>query len=294
MHVADLVQSRQYLSHIGVWPSARQLELDGWLANYEDGADFDIAAELLDAHVHLNEEHITHAVASTIRSLSALPRFGPATHRRGNWANYLDRVIVSFPLAQDGDPTGSGYIFARLASERLGFPESQVRTPEQLIALLASSSDAFDVLMLDDITASGTQFRRSWNRQTQTLHGRFSLADIAAAGKLSSTYYLPVVATAQAKASIESSCEVDVVPTYLLTPDYGVLDENTRLVRSELRRLVPDFLSRYSPRTGRDKYGNAGYSDLGLAISFHHGCPNNTVPVLQWAPKSTDWTPLVS
>ncbi|KQZ09170.1 hypothetical protein ASD23_12850 [Agromyces sp. Root1464] len=203
-------------------------------------------------------------------------------------------MIVSFPLAQDGDPTGSGYIFARLASEKLGFPERQVQTPEQLIRGLTSSEEPIDLLMLDDITASGTQFGRSWNRRTQTSRGRFSLADMEASGKISTAYYLPVVATAHAKSSIESACAVQVVPTYLLTPDYSVVDAETRLVRADLRPLVGDFLSRYSPRTGCDQYGNAGYGDLGLALSFHHGCPNNTVPVLQWAPKTTDWTPLVS
>lgn len=294
MDASELVRSRQYLSHIGVWPSARQLDIEGWLANYGDGPDLEIAGELLEAHVHLNEEQIIHAVAATIRSLSALPRFGRAAQRRAEWSTYLSRVIVSFPLAQEGDPTGSGYIFARLASEKLGFPERQVHTPEQLIRVLASGRDPVELLMLDDITASGTQFSRSWNRKTITPNGRFSLADMAAEGKIATTYYVPVVATAQAKDAIESDCAVEVVPAYLLTPDYSVLDPDSRLLRAELRPLLDDFLSRYSPRTGRNQYGNAGYGDLGLALSFHHGCPNNTVPVLQWAPKSQDWTPLVS
>lgn len=290
----ELLRSRQYLSHIGVWPSARQLHLEGWLANFRDELDIELAEELLAGHVHLDEEQITHAVAATIRSISGMPRFGDAGQRRTEWPRYLDRVIISFPLGQDGDPTGSGYIFGRLASEKLGFPESQVKTPDQLVRTLAQTSEPFDVIMLDDITASGTQFKRCWNRKTQTPRGRYSLADMATNDKLASIYYLPVAATVAAQDLIERECRVKVLPTYLLTPDYSALDSDSRIIRPQLRHRVQTFLDRHSPRTGHDQYGNAGYDDMALAVSFHHGCPNNTVPVLQWAAPRIDWTPLVS
>lgn len=294
MNRDDLVRSRQYLSHIGVWPTARQLHLEGWLANFTDESDVELAQELLAGHVHLDEEQITHAVAATIRSISGLPEFGDAGQRRTEWPRYLDRVVISFPLSQDGDPTGSGYIFGRLASEKFGFPENRVRTPEQLVQLLVRKSEPLDVIMLDDITASGTQFKRCWNRKTQTPHGRYSLSDMAASEKLASIYYLPVAATVAAQGLIERECGVKVLPTYLLTPDYSALNPDSRIIRSDLRPHVQAFLDRHSPRTGNDRYGTAGYDRMALAISFHHGCPNNTVPVLQWAGPRIDWTPLVS
>ncbi|WP_138945360.1 hypothetical protein [Plantibacter sp. M259] len=253
-----------------------------------------MAGDILESFVHLNEEQIIQCVGSTIRSLSASERFGAISQRRAEWNDYLNRVVVSFPLSREGDPTASGYIFARIASEKLGFNENQVLLPEQLVRKLAGSTTPIDLIMLDDITASGTQFLRSWNRKVETPTGKFSLADLAQSGKLNSTYYLPIVATEIAKSSIESNCAVEVIATYLLTPDYCVLDAKTRLVRSERRGRVADFLSRHSPRTSHNQYGPAGYDDLGLAVSFHHGCPNNTIPLLQWDAKTTEWTPLIS
>lgn len=294
MNLDELVRSRQYLSEIGIWPSPRRLDIEGWLGNYSEQVDQQIAQELLEAHVHLNEDQIVQAVASSIRSLSALPRFGAPAQRRASWTAYLDEVTVSFPLAQEGDPTASGYIFARVASEKLGLPENRVRSPEQLVRKLAASVGSVEIIMLDDITASGTQFIRSWSRKVVTPNGRLSLADMADAGKISGTYYLPVVATVRAKEAIESACDVSVFPAYLLSPDYSALDPNTRLIQAELRRHVPGFLERHSPRTACDQYGDAGYGDLGLALSFHHGSPNNTLPVLQWTPRTTEWNPLVS
>lgn len=294
MRIDDLRSSRRYLSNVGVWPSPRQLDVDGWLDNFEEGTDRSLAAALLDSYVHLNEEQIVHAVASTIRSLSGLPRFGSGYERRKSWGIFLDQAYVSFPLSRVGDPTGSGYIFARIASEKLGFLESQIYAPEHLVSALSETQQGADLILLDDITASGTQFVRSWKRKFDTDHGRIGLDDLASAGKIRSAHYLPVVATSEAKQKIESKTSVRVIPTYTLTEDYRCLSENTRLIPEKYLSEVEGFLGKYSPRTGKDEYGPTGYGGLGLAISFHHGCPNNTLPILQWGQARNDWKPLVS
>ncbi len=293
MDTPDLVQSRQYLSRIGIWPRARQLNIEQWLENFDDGPDKDLASALLESYVHLNEEQILQAVASSIRSISALPRFGSGSQRRTEWERYLSQTLVSFPLGIDGDAAGSGYIFARLARDKLGFSEPQIFPPEQLIRKLATATEPIELLMLDDIAASGTQFVRAWNRKADTHQANLSFSDLYDFGKISSVYYVPVISTILAKEKIEADCPVEVVPTYLLTADYGVLDAATRLVPEALRPLIPNFLDKYGPRTGCNEDGNAGYKDLGLAISFHHGSPNNTIPIFRGAPK-TNWTPLVS
>ena len=95
---------------------------------------------------------------------------------------------------------------------------------------------------------------------------------------------MPTVCTADAKKKIEDECGVVVAPTYLLESDYYLLDPNSRLVPGALRPLIPDFIDRYGPHHNGDE--KAGFGDLGLALSFHHGCPNNTLPILQWGEPS--------
>lgn len=286
--------SRRYLSHIGVWPNPRSLDVDGWLGNFSGERDLAVAAALLGNYVHLNEEQIVHAVAATIRSLSAEPRFGLPNARRESWGHYLDHVRISFPLSRSGDETGSGYIFARIASGQLDFREDQIYEPDRLVKSLAGKNESADLILLDDISASGTQFIRSWKRQIRTDHGKVSLADLSESGKISSAYFLPVVATEDAKIRIEQDLPVVVNPAYVLTAEYSGLSQSTRLVPSEIQEELKDFLQRHSVRTGKDEYGVAGYGDLGLAVSFHHGCPNNTLPVLQWGAARENWKPLVS
>lgn len=292
MDAQELSDSRRYLSRIAVWPGPKRLDIDGWLANFDLGTDTEIALALLEAHVHLSEDQIIYAVASTIRSISGGVEFGDSMARPANWAGFVDNVIVAFPLSRAGDVTASGYIFARIA-ERLSFPEARILDSEHLVRRLAKEGSA-PVLFLDDLAASGTQFTRDWKRRYATDHGRLSLEDLYARGSLGPCYYLPVVATQMAKEKIEEGCGVQVIPTYLLDPDYRALDADSRLIPVHLRPLLPEFLRKYSPRTGMNEEGDAGFGELGLALSFHHGCPNNTLPVLRWGPSADGWRPLIS
>lgn len=253
-----------------------------------------MAVAILSSYVHINEDEVVHAVSSTIRSLSTDPRFGRREQRLHSWVDFLDNVVISFPLGESEDPTGSGYIFARMAKTRLSFREDQVFEPAQLIRNLAINNREVDLIMLDDIAASGNQFVRAWSRKVRTDGGEMSLADYAENGTVRCVTFHPVVCTLKARRRIEENTPVRVVPTYLIGEDYGCLSENTRLVPDQLREGVAEFLERNSPRTGRDEFGPAGYGRLGLALSFHHGCPNNTLPVLQWGTCSTNWKALVS
>lgn len=294
MDIADTVEDSRFLSHIGVWPGPRQLDVEGWLSNFDTEQDLAIAIALLEAYVHINEEQIGYAVSSTIRGISTRPEFGDAEERPAKWNAFIATAMISFPLAGEGDSTASGFIFARIASQ-LGFPEQHISDSEHLVQRLAADNASTPIIFLDDLAASGTQFTRNWRRQYSTSKGLLSLAQLRNIGLSGAVYYLPVVSTTAAKKKIESECDaVTVLPTYLLEDDYGALAESTRLVRQEMRAALPDFLKRYSPRTGNGEFGAAGFGDLGLALSFHHGSPNNTLPVLQWGSPRPEWKPLVS
>ncbi|WP_147436282.1 phosphoribosyltransferase-like protein [Mycetocola manganoxydans] len=287
----EVLETRGYLSDVAVWPSPSRMDLGGWLDNFDQGLDSEIAIALLEAHVHIDEEQIVYAVASTIRGISSRVEFGDSISRAANWSEFVRDVLISFPLSRSGDPTASGYVFARIA-KRLRFEENRILDSEHLIKKILTSGPS-SVIFLDDLAASGTQFTRDWRRRYQTDSGKVSLADLQSKDFISSAYYLPVVATQDAITKIESECGVIVAPTYSLDRDYQALDANTRLVPVALRPSLPEFFAKYSPRTGRDEYGPVGYGDLGLALSFHHSCPNNTLPVLQWSPCAESWRPLL-
>lgn len=289
MDADELVETRQYLSRIGVWPSPKRLEVSAWLGNFNEGDDTEIAKALLESHAHVDESQIEYAVFSSIRALSSRDEFGKAGSRPTAWREFIDSVTISFPLGRAGDATASGYIFARIAS-RLGFPEDRILDTEHLIGEILKGN-ARSVIILDDLSGTGTQFTRDWKRMYTTPHGKSSLKNLFNAGRIPVAYFVPTVCTADAKKKIEDECGVVVAPTYLLESDYYVLDPNSRLVPALLRPKIAEFLAKYAPDVSDG--GNTGFGDLGLALSFHHGCPNNTLPVLQWGESSENWKPLV-
>lgn len=291
METDDLVESRHYLSRIGVWPSPKRLDVEAWLSNFDEGLDTDFAEALLASHAHVDEAQIEYAVYSSIRALSSRDEFGSAESRSGTWREFLEGVTVSFPLARAGDATASGYIFARVAS-RLGFPEARILDTEHLIGALLKGS-ARNVIILDDMSGTGTQFTRDWHRNYVTPYGKSSLAALSAAGKMPVVYFVPTVCTADAAKKIEDECGVVVAPTYVLETDYYALDPDSRLVPAAYRPRMAEFIAKYGPSNGEGNDDSAGFGGLGLAISFQHGCPNNTLPLLQWGEPTESWTPLV-
>lgn len=295
METDELVESRHFLSRIGAWPNPKRLDVEGWLDNFDEGGDTDLAKALLESHAHIDEAQIEYAVYSSVRALSARDEFGPAASRQEAWRAFLDDVTLSFPLGRAGDATASGYIFARIAS-RLGFPEGRILDTEHLIGALLKGP-ARNVIILDDMSGTGTQFTRDWNRNYVTPHGKSSLKALAESGQLQRVYFIPTVCTVTAMQKIQQECGVIVSPTYVLESDYHALDANSRLVPAAQRPRVAEFIEKYgsgaSDKASTDEDGAAGFGGLGLAISFHHGCPNNTLPVLQWGEPTQSWSPLV-
>ncbi|CAM3651225.1 phosphoribosyltransferase-like protein [Nocardioides zeicaulis] len=285
----DILEERRYLSEIAVWPNPKRLDLHGWLANFDDGMDQEIAKALLGSHVHIDGEQVRHAVASTLRQVSTYPEFGTTYERPSRWTEFMDRVILSFPLGRSGDDTASGYLFGRMA-EQLGIPENRILASDTLVKSL-DAEEAKPIIFLDDLAASGTQFVRNWKRNYPTPRGKTSLEALKKNGAISAAYYAPLIATSKAKSKIEEECDVPVVASYIIDKEYEALDPNTRLLPENLRPMIAAFLTKYTPNTGKNEDGNAGFGDLGLSLSFHHGCPNNTLPVLRTGPRTETWTP---
>jgi hypothetical protein len=279
----DLVDSRTFLSDVGFWPDATKLNVRGWLANFDEGADRETAISLLESFVHMNEAQVTHGTLSALRGLSARPEFGPAISRQKTWETFIDRAFISFPSGSAADVTGSGHIFARIMKDA-GFDEGRILGSDDLVVLAAKTKDLLSVVFLDDLAASGTQFTRTWKRQVQTPHGKSSLALLANNARFEYVYYAPLAATVDAMAKILKDAPTVVVqPGYVIEREYFASSDNTRLVPEELRTRLAGFLDNYTPRSGNDQYGSLGFGDLGLALSFHHSIPNNTLPILQRA-----------
>lgn len=291
MEYGDIIDGRKYLSDIGFWPSPLRLNIDRWLQNFDEGIDRDIAIALVNSHVHINLEHTRQAIGSSIRALSSSALFPIASTRQDEWDTFISRVLISFPVGRDGDTTASGYAFATIAEE-LGFPERNIVGGDRLAERLRREPGS-NVLFLDDLAATGTQFTRHWERNYPTTTGKISLARLRAEGGIGTAVFVPVVSTENARDNIEQRTGVHVAPAYLLGSEYEVLSDISRLMPPEFLPEMRSWLEKYSPRMVGADQDVAGYASSALALSFEKKAPNNTVPPLQWGSETNAWKPIV-
>ncbi|MDT0234959.1 hypothetical protein [Curtobacterium sp. BRB10] len=293
MDEARLIESRRYLSDIGVWPPPARVRLSKWLLNFDEGRDREIALTVAEGYVHVNAEEMTQATRAAVTALSTEPQFYDSPDRLLAWQSFITESIVSFPLGQSGDPTASGYTFATIAEE-IGIDSNNIHTGEQLVTQIIKNPGR-SIIFLDDLAATGTQFTRHWQRKYHAPAGKHSLAELHAAAQIATCFFCPVVATEKAKQKIEQDTPVLVRPAHLLESQYSLLDPFSRIVPTEMRSEIADWLVKYATRTGHAKSGIGGYGGSALAISLIRKTPNNTVPVLQWNGPETkpEWTAIV-
>lgn len=292
----DLTDARQFLSQIGVWPSPVQLDIAAWLSNFDQGQDREIALALLESVVHMSEEHVLQAALSAFAGISGLPRFRVPGGRRGEWERFLDQAFVTYPTSSDSDVTGSGNIFAR-ALRDAGIDASRIRGPADCVTQIKQRGLTVPLVFVDDLSATGSQFERTWKRVVSTANGPASFELLAAAGQLSEVFYAPVAATDHAvEALAREAPQVLVAPAYRLGPEYYCSSELTRMIPSNLVPHLPAFLERYAEASAAGESRPYGFGALGLLLSFHHGIPNNAPPIVQRRTSSTraEWKTLIA
>lgn len=290
-HEREIVEARRFLSRIGVWPRERQLHIDAWLLNFSEGTDRDVAYALLDAFVHINDDHRVAALRSAIRSLSTLDLFYGAPDRAAAWRDFVKSAIASIPLSHPGDGAASGYLYLRTA-RAFGF--TRCLDSAYLVEDLLKSAVPRPVIFMDDIAGTGRQFIANWKRNYTSPAGKSSLKKLAADGRVGPCFFTPIVATEPAAARIEQETGVYVRPAYLVGPDYFASTPNSRLVPDALGPHLVDVATRYSAATNLDAEGPLGYKQQGLAVSFADAAPNNTLPILRPAGTATTWKPLIT
>ncbi|WP_146080741.1 hypothetical protein [Pseudoclavibacter sp. RFBB5] len=243
---------------------------------------------LLESHVHLDGLHVRRSVISNLARLRA---FLLQRDSLLDWDEYITTALVTIPEGRHGDITGSGTIFARLA-KTIGLPEENTVSNSGLHRHCGDR--ARNLIYFDDLAGSGEQFINSWERHQDNQHGRLSAANMKDKGMLKDVFYLPVVATSNGLRNIENKCKVKVLPTYELDDTYSALSPNTRLVPSRHRPYLSNFLAKYAALTELDTHGPFGHGEVALNLSFEHGCPDNTVPIMRWGTPTATWTPLIS
>lgn len=279
-----ILSTRDFFSNASIWPQQpRDVDHRGWLTNFEGDHDRAIATQLLDSFLLISTNQVEKMVTSSFHSLSPLQGDmfdnDPAAYSNA-WKRFRERLAVTFP-ARRNDPAGSGHLFARTARALVADRDEQLFEPDSLVIELAQRGTPRPVVFVDDFSGTGNQFTASWTRDVTLPDGsKHSFASLAKKGLIEQAYFIPAVAAARAKSRIaQVAPQVQVRPAHLLPTRYSASDAATSLVEPELRADLHDFLCRYADRAGYSQEHVYGYENCGLALSFEHSTPDNTLPI---------------
>ncbi|MGB3772044.1 MAG: hypothetical protein WBA00_12955 [Rhodococcus sp. (in: high G+C Gram-positive bacteria)] len=290
-----LLSSRRFYSDIALWPpQPGGIDPTGWLSNFPDARDREIATELLNAFVFINEQQTRAMFASAFHTLSAerSADINGGTDPEKDWIDFTRKVHFSFPTGGFSDPAGSGHVFARMVRTTLNLKDEKdrIHDPVVLAASESSPTTPIDLIMVDDFAGTGDQFIESWLRESATGD---SLNSMHANGSIRDVYFVPLVATSHAKYTLSQELpRVKMRPSHVLPPSYQVLPKwgTSSRIPASMSGDIDDFLARYARPAGYEVSDRFGYGNLGLTIGFEHSIPDCTLPIY-WS-QSPGWKTL--
>lgn len=286
----EVVERSRFFQTIHAWPLDEDLNYQGWLKNFEDGEERQIACTILDFFVHYSKKMVDRMLKS---SVSKAGYIFSKTFSDWQHSDFIDRCFYSFIPGEDQHPTDSGNLFTRKLRDELGIPESQIVTYKDIITLPKMSP----IIFVDDFVGSGAQVYKAWN--INLLPGDITLERYCEKEK-HCPVYAPLVVNYKGHKVIRDHCQgLYLCATHILGPEYNLFNldcicwkndpvfyqKGVNLILNKSRALgIPST-------DGEDTRDEKGFGMQGLAISFEHGAPDAIPAFFYWS--ADNWTPLI-
>jgi len=293
-YVDAVLAKCEALMSAGLWAPEPAVRPRKWLANFPED-DRTAAAILLDSFVYFSERSTRRLLVGAFEAALRIPLGRP----RALVAPSLERALFTPVLGENPNPTDSGYQISRAVRQALSVDENRF---VDLTEALASAQRGELVVFLDDVTMSGDQFMRTWDRSTPSGASFQSVSQT----KALPVAYICICATDAAMLRIQTGAPgVRVYPTHLLdaSQTYRAIPSRQPppLVQNAMP-MVEALLDKFSAGLQfrpDDQYmlndatwQRDGYKGRALLLAFEHSVPDGTLPIL-WADGPPGWTPLV-
>ena len=285
----------RYFTDVQLWPMTSLLDPVSWLKNFLDD-ERPYAVHLLNVFLHLSDPIIDAIFLGTIRSLTShvASRATSAADARSHWRGFLSSIRVTHVQGEDDRPTDSGHLFCRRARSLVGIPECRILRPSQ--ALKHIFHNPLDpLLFVDDFVGGGRQMEHTWTRQYADVDLPYGSSFQDVVGPEHYVIYAPIVSTEMGAERIRERCDyLKLFPGYVIDGRYSLISDESILWPPSLKEGASDALYSASVRAGiteSDSVGWKGFCDLALPISFSHGVPDATLPLIWWDERG--WAPLI-
>ncbi len=279
-----------------VWPLKQRLDPRGWLSNFSDDDNL-LAHHLLNGFMYFSDELTIQLFVTALKNIALHPSW-----RQQNpadifvaWPQFLQRLKMTYVTGEIPNPTDSGQMFTRKARDFANIDESQIQSPERVLADFFQG-DRSPIVFVDDFVGSGNQFCETWERDYSVAGTRTSFYEVSNQMKMTEVYYAPAVCTATGLREINRRCPgVVVVAGNFLSDHYSLFHSDSLLWPDALLADGQEMITRVSNDLGIPSDENIwdyrGFHKLGLALGFSHKVPDATIPLFRW--NSDDWHPLV-
>jgi hypothetical protein len=294
---SEVIAKCDYFTRVHLWPLRSSLDPEAWLRNFTP-AEQDHAVHLLNAFMYFHHNLVHEMFASAIQSLSRkvlAPQTSLITAQYG-WSQFLSSALIVPVSGEIGNPSDSGYAFARIARQHVGFLEDQIVSAIDALSMLAAGPRP--VIFVDDFAGTGNQFINTWERLIRSGLGAETSFSAIAGIRGMRFFYCPVLCTQKAFNEIELMCPaVTLQPAHILTDRYSAVSPDSAIWPSHLKDSAFDFLNAASLRAGIPDTDGAspddwqGYEKQGLVLALHETIPDSTLCMLRWNKNS--WNPLM-
>ncbi len=281
-----------YFVDIQLWPIETQINPSRWLDNFRS-SEMDHAVHLLNAFTYYSGVLVKELFKAAFQSISrnVVPLTVPYIQGESTWRQFRRSALVTYVTGETPHDADSGHLFARLARQELRIPESNIKSPADVLATLLTDG-ARPVVFVDDFVGSGDQFITTWHREVQLPNGETTSFARVSGLRGTRFFYCPLVCTEYGRGAIQSSCGmVALYPAHVLCERYSAFSENSIVWPERLRSTAEEFVVTSSSRAGIGEDECRGYRRVGLTLAFEHCVPDATLPLFYT--ENNGWHPLV-
>jgi len=295
-----VAENWRFFVNAQLWPRAARFDPKGWLENF-DATDQKYAIRLLEGFTYFADDLVAALFRSAFQNLSQLVVQNKDNYfaASSQWTQFLESAIVVRVEGHNSSDADSGFIFTRMARDRLGVQEGQLLSPAKALEHLRAKPRG-NVIFVDDFVGSGEQFEHTWRKVHQLPNFAYvsfkSLVNTIGSGSVG-FYYCPLICTEIGRDHIAATCPlVKVVPAHVLPETYSALSSKSVIWRDDMQSDGPLFVERASAKAGipyREGQEGCwtGYRRLGLALAFEHGWPDAVLPI--FTHQENGWKPLL-
>lgn len=291
----EAIEHYNFFREIQVCPLAEKFNYKGWLDNFTDSYEKELASLMVDFFNYYSEEMVNQMLRTSVGKAGyELSQYFP------DWKHedFKSRCYYSFIPGETSNLSDSGYLFIRKLRDELNIDERRFINYNDLHDYLSAPPYSLPIIFVDDFVGSGDQCKKAWSDNRR---GKYNMTLEEISSKYNHKFvYAPLIINYTGYERILKNCrDLVLSPAHIISKEYNLFNEdcicwkNDRMYFKDGVNLILKKSNELGiPSTGGISVNDEmGYKSQGLAIAFEHGAPDAIPAIFYW--ETDNWTPLI-